>query len=150
MKFIQTGQARKDYLKETRTLKILENIEGMFLSKLDYNINFVAKQYPDLSSDYIKNLTRKYEALVENDLIKDSYDELNGIVNQFDNLREKSELVKSSIIDFAFFPHQYENQNLICKNTDQYPIGFIDCHRQVSAHISSMPRMVFQFSSFSA
>jgi hypothetical protein len=111
MKFIQTGTARKNYLEENVIIKPLENIEEILLSKLDYNIGFVAKEKSEKIEDYIDNLTKKYQELVEENLSKDYYEEFDQIAKKFKNLIQYPDLKKASLNYFLHLLQIKENND---------------------------------------
>ena len=69
MKFIQTGTFRENYLAEIIDINHIEKIPDVLLDKLDYLIGFIAKQEPEKIQEYVTNLTKKYNNLIEEDLL---------------------------------------------------------------------------------
>ena len=78
MKFTQTGTFKENYLEGLVTIKPMERIQEMLLEKLDYFIGFVAKEKPKLITDYVNNLTKKYQKLVDGDLLENT----SGIIEE--------------------------------------------------------------------
>jgi len=97
MKFTQTGTFKKNTLEKLVTIKPLEKIEEVLLSKLDYLIGFVAKEKSEIITDYVKNLTEKYRGLVEKDFSKNSFGEFEKIFSKFLNLIQHPDLNKESL-----------------------------------------------------
>ena len=97
MKFTQTGTFKENSLEKIIAIKPLEKIEEVLLSKLDYFIGFVAKENSEIITDYVKNLTEKYQGLVEKDFSKNSFGELEKIFSKFLNLIQYPDLNKASL-----------------------------------------------------
>ncbi|HUU78806.1 MAG TPA: L-2-amino-thiazoline-4-carboxylic acid hydrolase [candidate division Zixibacteria bacterium] len=105
MKFIQTGTFKENYLEGQVTIKPKEKIEIMLLDKLNYFLGFVAKEKPEIITDYIKNITKKYQGLVEEDFWKNTSEEIKKIITKFKNLKQFPELMKASLNYFVHLLH---------------------------------------------
>ena len=97
MRFTQTGTFRKNTLEELTTLKQMERIDNILLDKLDYIVRFVAKEKSEIITDYVKNLTKKYQDLVEEDFLINSSNEIAKKFAKFKNLNQYPELNKASL-----------------------------------------------------
>ncbi len=97
MKFTQTGTFKENYLKEVVDFKPMENIEIMFLDKLDYFIGFIGKEKPEIITDYINNLIRKYRGLVEEDFVIKVSGEIEKIISKYKNLKQYPDLNKAAL-----------------------------------------------------
>jgi hypothetical protein len=97
MKFTQTGTFKKNSLDELVTIKPMERIQDIFVERLDYFIGFVAKDKPKLITDYVYNLTKKYQGLVEVDLLENSSEKIQEIFTEFKNLNQYPDLNKASL-----------------------------------------------------
>ncbi|MHA2175741.1 MAG: hypothetical protein ACXACP_05830 [Candidatus Hodarchaeales archaeon] len=97
MKFTQTGTFKNNYLEERVTIKPMEKIQEMLLEKLDYFIGFVAKEKPELITDYVYNLTKKYQGLVEVELMENSSEKIQEIFTEFKNLNQYPDLNKAAL-----------------------------------------------------
>ncbi len=97
MKFTQTGTFKENPLEKIIAIKLLEKIEEVLLSKLDYNVGFIAKEKSEVITDYVKNLTEKYKGLVEKDFSRNSSAEFENILSKFQNLIQYSDLNKASL-----------------------------------------------------
>ena len=100
MKFIQTGTFRKNYLEEQVTIKPVERIREMLLERLDYFIGFLAKEKPELRTDYVDNLTHKLLNLIEGDLTVNSPEKIEEIFIDYKNLNQHPDLNKASLNHF--------------------------------------------------
>ena len=101
MKFTQTGTFRKNYLEESTTINPIESIHNMFLGKLDYFIGFISKEQSNLSTDYVNNLTKKYQGLVEGDF-ENSNEIIEEVFAETKNLAQYPDLNEAS---FNYFIH---------------------------------------------
>ena len=97
MKFTQTGTFNENFLEKITTLKPLEQIEHIILSKLDYNIGFVTKEKSEFISDYVKNLKEKYQGLAEKEFSEYSSDKIRKVFSKFTNLTPYPELIKATL-----------------------------------------------------
>ncbi len=97
MKFTQTGTFKEDFLEEPVTIKPMEKIEDILLNKLDYNIGFVAKEQSKIITDYVKNLTEKYQGLVDKDFSRNSSEKVEKIFSKFNNLIQYPDLNNASL-----------------------------------------------------
>ncbi|MHA2249583.1 MAG: hypothetical protein ACXAD7_04430 [Candidatus Kariarchaeaceae archaeon] len=114
MEFTQTGSFRVNYLEELTTLKPTEKIQEMLLKKLDYLIGFLAKEKLEIIADFIKNLTSKFQGLVDEDFLtvpfatnEKIYEE---IFSKFKNLAQYPDLNKASLY-YYFHLLQLNDQN---------------------------------------
>ncbi len=117
MKFKQTGTFRKNYLEEPTTLKVMERIDVMLLDKLDYFVGFIAKEKPEIISEYVKNLIKKYQGLADEDYWKDSSEDIKKIFAKFKNLKQYPDLQKASLNYFIQLlqlkeKHEWEKREL--------------------------------------
>ena len=97
MKFTQTGTFKENYLKEVVDFKPMENIEIMFLDKLDYFIGFVAKEKPEIITEYISNLVKKYQGFVEVEFVKNISGEIKKVIAKLKNLKQYTNLTIASL-----------------------------------------------------
>ncbi len=97
MKFVQTGTFRENYLEEIVDFKPLENIENMFLEKLDYFIGFVSKEKPEIITKYVNNLVKKYQGLVEDNLFEKPSEKIKKILVKYIYLNQYPDLIKVSL-----------------------------------------------------
>ncbi len=97
MKFVQTGTFRENYLEEIVDFKSLENIENMFLEKLDYFIGFVSKEKPEIITKYVKNLVKKYQGLAEDNLFEKPSEKIKKILVKYIYLSQYPDLIKVSL-----------------------------------------------------
>ncbi len=72
MKFTQTGTFKENTLEELVAIEPMERIQIILLEILDYIVGFVAQEKPEIIADYVKNLTKKYQGLVEEDFLENS------------------------------------------------------------------------------
>ncbi len=119
MKFIQTGTFNENYLKEVMDFKLLDSIENMYLAKLDYFIGFVIKEKPEIIMDYINNLTRKYQGLVEEDFVKKISGEIEKIITKCKNLKQYHDLNKVAL---NYFVHLLELKDTNAWETSEVQI----------------------------
>ena len=120
MKFIQTGTFKKDFLEKSTTIKPLESIDKMFLEKFDYFIEFITREKPAIISDYIGNLTKKYQGLVEEDFLINSSKEIQKIYSKFNNLTQYPELTKTSL---KYFIHLLQIKNKKIQEMEEVQIS---------------------------
>ena len=97
MKFTQTGTFKENYLEKTITIKPLEQIEEILLSKLNYNVGFIARKNSESISDYIKKLTEKYLELAEKDFSEHTSEKIRVIFSKFKNLIPYTDLHNASL-----------------------------------------------------
>ncbi|NHJ48992.1 MAG: hypothetical protein FK733_14495 [Asgard group archaeon] len=97
MKFIQTGTFRENYLEENTTIKIIEQIDSMMLNKLDYLIGFLKNEKPEVVTNYVKNLIKKYQGLAIEDFWGNSSSEIKKVYSKFNNLKQYPDLQKTSL-----------------------------------------------------
>ena len=97
MKFTQTGTFKENVLEELIDIKPQERIETSLFKRLNYIIGFIKKENPDIISDYIKNLTAKYQKLTNDDFLKGNSDKVDKIIADFKNLKKHPELTKASL-----------------------------------------------------
>ena len=97
MKFTQTGTFKKDALEKRVTIKPKESIGNMFFNQLDYFLGFVAKERSEIVTEYIKNLTKKYQGLVEEDHLNISKDDVDKTYSEFQTLYQFPELTNASL-----------------------------------------------------
>ena len=97
MRFTQTGTFKNNFLKDPVTIKPIEKIKDILLERLDYFIGFVAKEKSELITDYVNNLTKKYQGLVEVGLLENSSEKIKKIFAEFKNLNQYPELNKASL-----------------------------------------------------
>ncbi|MFX0183671.1 MAG: hypothetical protein ACFE95_11365 [Candidatus Hodarchaeota archaeon] len=102
MKFTQTGTFKKNYLEGSVTIKPMEKIREILLERLDYFIGFVAKEKSELITDYVNNLTKKLQNLVEGDFLVQSLGKIKEIFVNYKNLNQFPDLNKAS---FNYFIH---------------------------------------------
>jgi hypothetical protein len=100
MKFTQTGTFKNNFLEESVTIKPTEKIQDILLERLDYFIGFIAKENPERISDYVHNLTKKYQGLVGVNLLENSSENIQEIFAEFKNLNEYPDLNKASLYYF--------------------------------------------------
>ncbi|MHA2167729.1 MAG: hypothetical protein ACXAAT_17930, partial [Candidatus Hodarchaeales archaeon] len=79
------------------TIKPIEKIKDILLERLDYFIGFVAKEKSELITDYVNNLTKKYQGLGEVGLLENSSEKIKKIFAEFKNLNQYPELNKASL-----------------------------------------------------
>ncbi|MFX0095752.1 MAG: hypothetical protein ACFFBD_28700, partial [Candidatus Hodarchaeota archaeon] len=96
MKFTRTGTFNKNFLEGPVTIKPMEEVGNIFLERLDYFIGFLAKEDSKNISDYVKNLTKKYQGLIENDVLKNSTGKIENLYAKFKNLNQYPDLNKAS------------------------------------------------------
>ncbi|GAH04813.1 unnamed protein product [marine sediment metagenome] len=111
MKFTQTGTFRENTLDELTTLNINEQIDIILLDKLDYFVGFLAKEKPEKITDYIKNLTKKYQGLVEEDFLKNTSGEFQEILTKYKNLNQYPDLNKASLNYFIHLLHKLDSSH---------------------------------------
>ena len=70
MKFTQTGTFKEDALEKRTTKKTKEDVQNIFFDRLDYFLGFVAQEKPEIVTNYVENLTKKYQGLVKEDYLK--------------------------------------------------------------------------------
>jgi len=97
MKFTQTGTFQKNTLDKLTTLNPKERINEIFLDKLDYFIRFLAKEKPEIITDYIKNLTKKYKGLVEEEFMKKTSGVFREKFTNYENLKQYPNLNEASL-----------------------------------------------------
>lgn len=97
MKFTQTGTFQKNTLDKLTTLNPKERINEIFLDKLDYFIGFLAKEKPEIITDYIKNLTKKYKGLIEEEFMKKTSGVFREKFTNYENLKQYPNLNEASL-----------------------------------------------------
>jgi hypothetical protein len=97
VKFTQTGTFRENTLAELVAIKPVEEIRIILLDKLDYLIGFVDREEPETIADYVKNLTEKYQGLVEEDFLGDYSGEIKNLLAEFANLEQYPDLRRAAI-----------------------------------------------------
>ncbi|MFX0205284.1 MAG: hypothetical protein ACFFDT_04815 [Candidatus Hodarchaeota archaeon] len=97
MKFTQTGTFRKNYLEELVTIKPMERIREILLDRLDYMIGFMAKERSELITDYVHNVTKKLQTLVEGDFSVKSPGKIEDIFTDYKNLNQYPDLNKAAL-----------------------------------------------------
>ncbi len=97
MKFTQTGTFQKNFLEKSITTNPKENAPDILLKKLDYLIGFVAKEKPEIITDYVGNLSKKYQGLAEDDFLEDSSRDVEELFAKYENLNQYLDLKKASL-----------------------------------------------------
>ena len=97
MRFTQTGTFKNNFLEEPVTIKPIEKIKDILLERLDYFIGFVAKEKSELITDYVNNLTKKYQKLAEIDSLENSSEKIKKIFAEFKNNNQYPDLNKASL-----------------------------------------------------
>jgi len=97
MKFTQTGRFKENTLAEPVTINPIERIQEILLDRLDYFLGFVTAEKPEVISDYVKNLTRKYQGLVTEDFWMSSSEGTEKVFRKFKNLNQYPNLSKASL-----------------------------------------------------
>lgn len=114
MKFTQTGSFKENFLEERVTIKPIDKIESILLERFDYFVGFVAKEKSKLITEYVNNLTKKYQKLVDVDLIENS-SEIKEIFSKFSNLNQHPDLNKAAL---NYFIHLLQLQNKSAWDTE--------------------------------
>ncbi len=110
MKFSQTGTFRENFLEESTTLNLKEQIHAILLDKLDYFIGFIIKEKLEIIDDYVENLTKKYQGLVEEDLLENATSEIEEIFTKYENLNQFPDLNKASL-NYLFYLLQLKDKD---------------------------------------
>ncbi|NPD90497.1 MAG: hypothetical protein HGN29_17420 [Asgard group archaeon] len=97
MKFTQTGTYPESYLERIVDFKPLENIEIMYMEKLDCFIGFLSKEKPEIITEYVANLVKKYQGLTEDDLFEIPSKEIKTIIAKYKYLNQYPDLIKTSL-----------------------------------------------------
>ena len=97
MKFTQTGTFQKNFLEKSITTNPKENAPDILLKKLDYLIGFVTKEKPEIITDYLRNLSKKYQGLAEDDFLEDSSRDVEELFAKYENLNQYLNLKKASL-----------------------------------------------------
>jgi hypothetical protein len=97
MKFTQTGTFKENYLEERVTIKPMERIQGMLLERLDYFFGFLAKEKPELMTNYVDNLLNKFQDLIKGDLTVNSPGKIEEIFSDYKNLIQYPDLNKTAL-----------------------------------------------------
>jgi len=96
MKFTQTGTFKKNSLEKLVTIKPMESIQNILLERLDYIVGFVAKERSEIITDYVKNLSEKYQELVEEDFLGKASGGISEIFTKYKNLYQYPDLINAS------------------------------------------------------
>ncbi len=97
MKFTQTGTFKEKTLEKLVTINPKESVQNIFFDRLDYFLGFATKEKPGIVTDYIENLTKKYQGLVEGDFLKNSWDTVESTYSDLKNLHQYPDLAKASL-----------------------------------------------------
>ena len=97
MRFTQTGTFNEHFLDKMITIQHLEQIEDIILSKLDYNIGFVAQEKSEFLSKYVNILIEKYQSLVGKNFPGYNSEIIGDIFSKFKNLIPYPELNKATL-----------------------------------------------------
>ncbi|MFX0066260.1 MAG: hypothetical protein ACFFC7_29200 [Candidatus Hermodarchaeota archaeon] len=97
MKFTQTGTFKKNYLEELVTIEPMDRIREMLLERLDYIIGFIVKERSDLITNYVNNLTNKFQNLVEENFLGKLPEKIEEIFSNCKNLNQYPDLNKASL-----------------------------------------------------
>ncbi len=97
MKLTQTGTFQKNFLEKSVTTNPKENAPDILLKKLDYLIGFVTKEKPEIITDYVRNLSKKYQRLAEDDFLEDSSKDVEELFAKYENLSQYLDLKKASL-----------------------------------------------------
>lgn len=92
MKFTQTGTFKENTLEECVPFKPMERIQEILLEKLDYLIRFLSEEKPEIITNFVNNLSDKYQGVVEEDFLGDSSGEIEEIIAEFKHLKQHPEL----------------------------------------------------------
>jgi len=97
MKFTKTGTFKKNTLEKIVPLKPKEEIPKIFLEKFDYFVGYLTKEKPEIITDYVNNLTKKYQGLVEEDFLKKLSEEIKKVITKCTNLIQYPDLIEASL-----------------------------------------------------
>lgn len=114
MKFTQTGTYPESYLERIVDFKPLENIEIMYMEKLDCFIGFLSKEKPEIITEYVANLVKKYQGLTEDDLFEIPSKEIKTIIAKYKYLNQYPDLIKTSL-NYFFHLLQIKEKNFLEK-----------------------------------
>jgi hypothetical protein len=101
MKFTQTGTFQENTLEKSVTITPMESVQNIFFDRLDYFLEFLAQEKPEILGAYVQNLTKKYQGLAAEDYVKISSVEVENSYSDFKNLYPYSELMKASLNYFV-------------------------------------------------
>ncbi len=110
MKFTQTGTFRENFLEESSTLNLKNQIHAILLDKLDYFIGYVSKEKSEVMNDYVENLTKKYQGLVEKDFWENATGVIEEIFAEYENLNQFPDLNKASL-NYLFHLLQFKDKD---------------------------------------
>jgi hypothetical protein len=97
MIFTQTGTFKKNTLEKPVTINPKESVRDIFFDRLDYFLCFVDQEKSEIVTQYVGNLTEKYQGLVTEDYLKDSSDDVKKTYPEYENLHQYPELTKASL-----------------------------------------------------
>jgi len=97
MKFVQTGSFKKDYLDEPMKFNPKERVHDILLKKLDYLLGFVAKEKPEIITDYVNNLITKYQGFVEKTILNDLSEVDEKLFIEYQNFNKYPDMKKVSL-----------------------------------------------------
>jgi hypothetical protein len=97
MKFTQTGTFQKNTLDKRVNIHPSEGVKNIFFEYLNFFLGFVGEEKPEVANEYVKNLTKKYEGLVDNEYPETYSDAVGKNYTEFKNLRQHPDLLKASL-----------------------------------------------------
>jgi hypothetical protein len=110
--FTQTGTFNKNFLDGTTTIKPIEKIKEILLERLDYFIGYVTKEKFKLIPDYVDNLTKKFQKLVNVDSMENTSGNFEEVFSKFKNISQYPDLNKASLNYFIHLLHIKDKSEL--------------------------------------